>query len=60
MEPLKDLSATKIGKKPCSKDVHSYCILNDNKMIFFGGDRHNVSFNDKFSLDLSMSLDDII
>lgn len=60
MEPLKDLSATKIGKKPCARDGHSCCILNDNKMIIFGGDRHNMSFNDIFSLDLSKSLDDII
>ena len=50
--PLTDSSTTKQGKKPCARDGHQACVYN-NYMLIFGGDRHNMSFNNVFMLDLS-------
>lgn len=42
----------KINKiNPQARDGHA-CILYDNKMVIFGGDRHHMPFNDLFLLDL--------
>ncbi|CAK56009.1 unnamed protein product (macronuclear) [Paramecium tetraurelia] len=40
------------GKKPCARDGHSVAVFNDF-MIVFGGDRHTMSFNDLYFLNLS-------
>jgi hypothetical protein len=37
------------GKKPCARDGHCTIILN-NELIIFGGDRHQMSFNDIYKL----------
>jgi hypothetical protein len=41
-----------IGKRPCARDGHSTVIIN-NVMVVFGGDRHQMSFNDIHAVDLS-------
>ena len=43
------------GRKPCARDGHSACVYAD-KMIVFGGDRHKMSFNDIYSLNMSQIL----
>ena len=40
-----------IGHKPCARDGHA-ALLFDNKMIVFGGDRHKMSFNDIYALNM--------
>ncbi|CAD8212285.1 unnamed protein product [Paramecium octaurelia] len=40
------------GKKPCARDGHAIAVL-ENQMVLFGGDRHTMSFNDLFILNLS-------
>lgn len=41
-----------IGKRPCARDGHSTIVIN-NMMVVFGGDRHQMSFNDIHAVDLS-------
>lgn len=41
-----------IGKKPCARDGHATIVV-DHLLIIFGGDRHQMSFNDIHALDLS-------
>ena len=36
---------------PQARDGHA-CIVYENKMVIFGGDRHHNPFNDLFLLDL--------
>lgn len=43
------------GNKPCARDGHSAIII-EGKMIVFGGNRHKVSFNDLYELDLEKLL----
>jgi len=43
--------AIKIGVKPLARDGHSATIHGD-KMFIFAGDRHKMSFNDLFALNL--------
>ena len=38
-------------KQPCPRDGHSIDIFND-RLILFGGDRHKMTFNDLFILEL--------
>ncbi|CAD8052466.1 unnamed protein product [Paramecium sonneborni] len=40
------------GKKPCARDGHSVAVF-QNYMILFGGDRHTMSFNDLYLLNLT-------
>lgn len=39
------------GKKPCARDGCSASIYND-KIIFFGGDRHQMTFHDMYFFNL--------
>jgi hypothetical protein len=41
------------NKKPCARDGMSMCYIDDKKILVFGGDRHKMSFNDLYLLDLS-------
>jgi len=42
-----------IGHKPCARDGHAALLFdNNNKMIVFGGDRHKMSFNDIYVLNI--------
>jgi hypothetical protein len=49
LQPLQNNSNLIYGKKPCARDGHSMVFLN-NELIIFGGDRHQMSFNDIFKL----------
>ena len=40
-----------IGRKPCARDGHT-ALIYDNKMVVFGGDRHKMSFNDIYVLNI--------
>ena len=40
-----------IRKKPCARDGHSATLFN-NQIVFLGGDRHMMSFNDMYLLKL--------
>lgn len=52
MQHKSDSSSSKIfGKKAGARDGHSVAVL-DNVMYIFGGDRHQLSYNDFFGLDL--------
>lgn len=47
-----DESALKINQiNPQARDGHA-CVVYENKMVIFGGDRHHMPFNDLFLLDL--------
>ena len=47
---LKELLLKKEGKKrPCARDGHSATFYK-NTVVFLGGDRHMMSFNDMYSL----------
>ena len=54
LEPLANNSNLIIGKKPCARDGHNCAVLN-NELIIFGGDRHQMSFNDIFKLNLELA-----
>jgi hypothetical protein len=47
-----------VGKKPCARDGHVAVIIED-ELIIFGGDRHQMSFNDIFKLNLKIAAKDI-
>ncbi|CAD8133827.1 unnamed protein product [Paramecium octaurelia] len=49
--PLSNGQNTIHGKKPCARDGHAVAIF-DNQMVLFGGDRHTMSFNDLYLLNL--------
>lgn len=40
-----------VGKRPCARDGHS-ALLCENLCFIFGGDRHMMSYNDLFCVDL--------
>lgn len=52
--PLQNNSNIMIGKKPCARDGHCGVIIGE-ELIIFGGDRHQMSFNDIFKLNLKMA-----
>ncbi|CAD8196965.1 unnamed protein product [Paramecium pentaurelia] len=52
LQPLQSMQNQIIGKKPCARDGHSFTIY-QSQLIIFGGDRHQMSFNDIYSLDLT-------
>ena len=54
LEPLHNNSNIVVGKKPCARDGHVSVIIND-ELIICGGDRHQMSFNDIFKLNLKMA-----
>lgn len=45
-----------IGKKPCARDAHT-CLLHNNKMLIFGGDRHLMCFSDLYYFDLKKGIE---
>jgi hypothetical protein len=52
MMPLNNVSSTFLGKRPCARDGHKGSVY-DHYFIIFGGDRHQMSFNDIHALDLT-------
>lgn len=40
-----------VGRRPCARDGHS-SVLCENYCFIFGGDRHLMSYNDLFAVDL--------
>ena len=48
---IDDGKPTKVGVKPVARDGHSATVDN-GKMFIFAGDRHKMSFNDLFALNL--------
>lgn len=55
LEPIRSSTNSKVGKKPCARDGH-IALINNSKLFIFGGDRHKMSFNDIFALDLEKCL----
>ncbi|EWS72392.1 UDP-glucose/GDP-mannose dehydrogenase family, NAD-binding domain protein (macronuclear) [Tetrahymena thermophila SB210] len=53
LEPLNDSNNVRQGKKPCARDGHRVIDFGQDKILLFGGDRHNMSFNDIYYLDLN-------
>lgn len=58
MEPLKNNSNIVVGKKPCARDGHISVIIKD-ELIIFGGDRHQMSFNDIYKMNLKLAMKEI-
>eukprot|EP00825_Cyclidium_porcatum_P041056 TRINITY_DN5310_c0_g2_i3.p1 TRINITY_DN5310_c0_g2~~TRINITY_DN5310_c0_g2_i3.p1 ORF type:complete len:278 (-),score=48.24 TRINITY_DN5310_c0_g2_i3:186-1019(-) len=56
LQPIIDDSKVKVGKKPCARDGHCVDIYQNNKLVIFGGDRHQMSFNDIHALDLTKTI----
>ena len=54
LEPLENNSNIMIGKKPCARDGHCGVVI-DDELVIFGGDRHQMSFNDIYKLNLKMA-----
>lgn len=54
MAPLQNNSNLVIGKKPCARDGHCSAMLN-GELIIFGGDRHQMSFNDIYKLNFKLA-----
>lgn len=54
LAPLENNSNLVIGKKPCARDGHCAVMLND-ELIIFGGDRHQMSFNDIHKLNFNLA-----
>ena len=54
LSPLSNNSNLIVGKKPCARDGHCAVILN-NDLVIFGGDRHQMSFNDIYKLNMEMA-----
>jgi hypothetical protein len=52
LQPLQNNSNLIYGKKPCARDGHCAVMLN-NELIIFGGDRHQMSFNDIYKLNFT-------
>jgi hypothetical protein len=55
LSPLENNSNIVIGKKPCARDGHCTVMLGSD-MIILGGDRHQMSFNDIYKLNLDIAL----
>lgn len=54
LQPLQNNSNIVIGKKPCARDGHCSVMIGD-ELIIFGGDRHQMSFNDIYKLNLKLA-----
>jgi hypothetical protein len=52
--PLQNNTNIVIGKKPCARDGHC-AVLMGHTLVIFGGDRHQMSFNDIYKLDLALA-----
>ena len=55
LEPLQNNSNVVVGKKPCARDGHCSVILG-GELVIFCGDRHQMSFNDIYKLNLEMAI----
>lgn len=53
LEPLVNNVSMIPNKKPCARDGHNAVLMGD-ALIILGGDRHQMSFNDIFRLNLSV------
>lgn len=58
LEPLHNNSNIVIGKKPCARDGHCSIIIGE-ELVLFGGDRHQMSFNDIYKLNLKLAIKDL-
>ncbi|KAL4492534.1 hypothetical protein ABPG72_007647 [Tetrahymena utriculariae] len=47
-----------IGRRPCARDGHS-AVICDNFCFIFGGDRHMMSYNDLFCVDLDKLMESL-
>jgi hypothetical protein len=56
--PLHNNNNIIMGKKPCARDGHCAVVLGD-QLIVCSGDRHQMSFNDIYKLDLSKASRDV-
>lgn len=55
LEPLQNSSSIVIGKRPCARDGHC-AVVTGEELVIFGGDRHQMSFNDIYKLNLTLAL----
>lgn len=53
LDPLKNTSNLVFGKRPCARDGHCMAMLKD-ELIIFGGDRHQMSFNDIYKVNVGV------
>lgn len=51
LEPLNNTVNVVYGKKPCARDGHNSVRIGQY-IVIFGGDRHHMSFNDIYRLDV--------
>ena len=58
LQPLTNNSNLIIGKKPCARDGHCSVVIKD-ELIVFGGDRHQMSFNDIHKLNFTIARKDV-
>lgn len=45
-----------VGRRPCARDGHS-AVISDSSCFIFGGDRHMMSYNDMYVVDLDKIID---
>lgn len=55
LEPLQNNSSIVVGKRPCARDGHCAVVLG-GELVILGGDRHQMSFNDIYKLDLALAV----
>jgi hypothetical protein len=55
LQPLENNSNIVIGKRPCARDGHCAVIIAED-LVIFGGDRHQMSFNDIYKLNIKMAV----
>ena len=58
LQPLHDHSNFIVGKKPCARDGHCAVMIKD-QLVILVGDRHQMSFNDIYKLNLTMAQKDL-
>jgi hypothetical protein len=52
--PLSNQNSIIMGKKPCARDGHCAVLIGE-ELIICGGDRHQMSFNDIYKLNLTQA-----
>lgn len=55
LEPLQNSCSIVIGKRPCARDGHCAVVMGE-ELVIFGGDRHQMSFNDIYKLNLGLAV----
>lgn len=53
LQPLTNNINLIVGRKPCARDGHNTVVYGP-ALIIFGGDRHQMSFNDIYRLDMNL------